>query len=187
MLRTIDKIDLACAVDALRRGQIIAHPTEAVWGLACDPFNKEAVSNLLFLKRRPVKKGLILVSGERNDFNHLLVGEALESLAALDKTWPGPVTWLVPHRRQLPRYLTGNHDTVALRVSAHAGIRSLCEQFGGPIVTTSANPTGCAPAMTLMQARRYFNTGVCYTRGVLGGQKRPSQIWDLRTRTCLRA
>ena len=103
----------------VRGGGVIAYPTEAVWGLGCDPWNEEAVYRLLALKARPVEKGLILVADAIEQFDFLLddLPDAWkETLAA---SWPGPNTWLVPHRDMLPEWITGKHDSVALRVSDH--------------------------------------------------------------------
>src|SRR6476660_3748187 len=83
---------------ALRRGGIIAYPTEAVWGLGCDPFDEAAVMHLLALKQREVAKGLILIAGGLDAFEHLLDWDALptDRREAVFATWPGPHTWIVP-------------------------------------------------------------------------------------------
>ena len=102
----------------IRSGAVIAYPTEAVWGLGCDPFNAAAVARLLALKDRPMHKGLILVAASIEQFAGLLEGLTPEQSAQLEASWPGPNTWLVPHHNRVPEWVTGAHDTVAIRVSA---------------------------------------------------------------------
>ena len=103
----------------VREGGVIAYPTEAVWGLGCDPWNEVAVDRLLALKERPVHKGLILVADSIEQFGFLLDDLPERWIDRLASTWPGPNTWLVPHQNRLPEWIAGQHDTVALRVSDH--------------------------------------------------------------------
>lgn len=168
------------AVRVIANGGVLAYPTEAVWGLGCDPWNEEAVDRLLRLKARPWQKGLILVAAAIEQFAWLLEGLSAAQRSRLELSWPGPTTWLVPHGGQVPRWISGEHDTVALRVSAHPVVASLCRGFAAPVVSTSANIAGTRPALTQFQVRRYFGEGVdCLLPGALGGEQRPSTIRDL--------
>src|SRR6476659_6593520 len=114
-------LSIPAAVVALQGGGVIAYPTEAVWGLGCDPFDEAAVMRLLALKQREVAKGLILVAGALDAFEHLLDWDALptDRREAVFATWPGPHTWIVPVSGRVPHGSTGMHDGVAVRVSAH--------------------------------------------------------------------
>ncbi|MGH8077394.1 MAG: Sua5/YciO/YrdC/YwlC family protein [Lysobacter sp.] len=143
-------LDLPAAADALRRGSVIAYPTEAVWGLGCDPFDEAAVLRLLAIKQRAVDKGLILIAGAFAQLEGLLAWDALpvERRDVVVESWPGPNTWIVPATARVPRWITGDHHGVAVRVSAHPDVIALCAAFGGPLVSTSANLTGHAPAFT---------------------------------------
>jgi L-threonylcarbamoyladenylate synthase len=140
-------MSLPSAVAALHRGGVIAYPTEAVWGLGCDPFDEAAVMRLLALKQREVAKGLILIAGALAAFEPLLDWEALptDRREAVFATWPGPHTWIVPASGRVPHWITGLHDGVAVRVSAHPPVASLCDAYGGPLVSTSANRAGAPP------------------------------------------
>lgn len=173
--------DLARIVTHLSSGGVVAYPTEGVWGLGCLPHDERAVRHILTLKGRPVEAGLILVAGEIAQVESYLhqVGEAERQL--LVEHWPGPVTFLIPDKRVAPVWIRGAHETVAVRVSAHTTIRSLCAAVAGPIVSTSANPRGAEPAQTEAEARGYFGSDVMYVGGETDGLGKPSRIIDLRT------
>lgn len=163
----------------VRNGGVIAYPTEAVWGLGCDPWNAEAVERLLALKVRPIDKGLILVADSIGQFDFLLEDFPELWLDRLASTWPGPNTWLVPHQNRLPAWITGQHNSVALRVSGHPLVRDLCA-LTGPLVSTSANPAGRPPARTRLRIQQYFPGQLdAVLAGRLGGRKNPSVIRDL--------
>jgi L-threonylcarbamoyladenylate synthase len=179
---------LQAAVHALYRGGVIACPTEAVWGLSCDPGNESAVRRLLDLKRRPLAKGLILVAASQSQFGSLLVGLPGEQSDRLAASWPGPATWLLPHRNRVPGWIHGEHETVAIRVSDHPVVRTLCQAWGGPLVSTSANPAGRRAALELFQVRRYFGDKLDYLLpGTVGGPGRPTVIKDLVSGQIIRA
>lgn len=176
------------AVRTLNSGGAIAYPTEAVWGLGCDPWDEEAVERILELKQRPVHKGLILVAGSTDQVMPLLdpLDGALRERAL--GCWPGPVTCLIPDPlKQTPEWIRGQHSSVAVRVSDHPLVRRLCEAFGGPLVSTSCNPAGRASARTPWQVRRYFSDELDYILpGDLGRERRPSRIIDLASGRQLR-
>ncbi len=167
-------------VAALFCGGVIACPTEAVWGLSCDPSNEEAVVRLLHLKSRARAKGLILVAASMSQLDWLVDDLPVSQRARLELSWPGPTTWLIPHRGRVSPWVYGNHDTVAVRVSAHPTVRALCSTWGGVLVSSSANPTSSQPAVQAFQVRRYFGGQLDYiVPGSTGGAARPSVIKDL--------
>lgn len=176
------------AVAALRRGGVIAYPTEAVWGLGCDPDNDEALARLLHLKARDPAKGVILVAARLQQFNAWLKGLPPARRVTLAASWPGPNTWLVPDNGRSHALVHGEHDRVALRVSAHPLVAALCEAFGGPIVSTSANVASEPPALSADEVRAIFGDGLdAIVEGELGGLGRPSTIRDLVTGRVLRS
>lgn len=175
------------AAQVVRRGGVIAYPTEAVWGLGCDPWDELAVERLLALKDRPVHKGLILVAADIEQFDFLLDDLPEIWLARLAGSWPGPNTWLVPHQNRLPEWISGHHDSVALRVSAHPLVRELCA-LTGPLVSTSANPAGRPAARSRLRVEQYFPGQLDkLLGGALGGRKNPSLIRDLISGDVVRA
>lgn len=174
------------AAQVVRQGGVIAYPTEAVWGVGCDPWDAAAVYRLLELKQRPVEKGLILVAADIGQFDFLLADLPAAWQAQLARSWPGPNTWLVPHQGRLPEWISGMHDSVALRVSDHPLVRALCAHTG-PLVSTSANPAGRPAARSRLRVEQYFGDqldGVL--GGALGGRKNPSLIRDLRSGQVIR-
>ncbi|WP_160151847.1 L-threonylcarbamoyladenylate synthase [Microbulbifer sp. ALW1] len=181
-------LTIATAVRLLEAGGVIAHPTESVWGLACDPNNPDAVARLLRLKNRPLEKGLILVSGDQHHFDSLLHNLSGDQRARIDETWPGPVTWLVPHFDQVPPWVSGIHHSVALRHTNHGFTAALTRAFGGAIVSTSANPAGCQPARHKFQVLRYFGSALDFVGGGnTGGRTAPSEIRDAASGRIVRA
>ena len=168
---------------------VIAYPTEAVWGLGYDPFSEKAVNKILGLKERHVDKGLILVASRIDQLTFLLEGLPPEKLQTLKGSWPGPYTWIVPHHERIPRWISGQHDGVAVRVSKHPVVTALCDLYGGPIVSTSANPQGKPAAVHAWQVQRYFGKDSrlnLITQGVVGQRRQPSEIRDLLTMAVLR-
>lgn len=178
---------LRIAATVIANDGIIAYPTEAVWGLGCHPWSETAVRRLLRLKARTASKGLILVAASMDQFDWLLQDLSAAQTNRLRLSWPGAITWLVPHRDRVPAWISGANDTVALRVSPHPRVQALCQAVGGPIVSTSANLSGARAARHLFQVYRQFGGGLDYVlSGALGGNIRPSAIRDLRTDAVLR-
>jgi len=176
------------AAATMAAGGVIAYPTEAVWGLGVDPANPHAIRRLLELKGRPRHKGLILLAANTDQLTPWLVDLPAEQRQLLADSWPGPVTWLLPNRGIASSWVTGDFTTVALRVTNHPLAAALCQAFGGPIVSTSANPQGRPPARLAWQVRRYFGRQLDdLTPGVVGGRKTPSQIRDIITGSVHRA
>ena len=181
-------LHIGMAVDVLWRGGLIAYPTEAVWGLGCDPLNEEACLNLLQIKQRPVGKGMILVAADMQQIDFLLQPLTEKQKLLLQKSWPGPETWLIPDDLdQIPVWIKGDHQSVAVRVSAHPIVQQLCTAFGGPLVSTSANKAGQRPARTRVQLARVLAAEVDYVvPGALGNSSMPSKITDLVTGQLIR-
>lgn len=176
------------ASHVLRQGGVIAHPTEAVWGLACHPFSEASVDTLLALKGRPAEKGLILVSAEVEHFSALLEPLSSTMKARFYAAQQRPTTWIIPDDENImPAWIKGEHKGVAVRVSRHPDVAVLSRFFKGPVISSSANPSGKKPAMTVREVRQYFQARVDYVlSGSLGNALRPSQIIDLKTGAVLR-
>lgn len=172
----------------LHHGAVVAYPTEAVWGLGCDPQNAEAVAALLALKSRPQSKGVILVAAHADQLQAYVGHLTAEGWQTL-RTPPSdrPVTWVVPAGAAAPVWITGGRPTIAVRVSSHPVVAGLCQAFGGPLVSTSANPGGRAPAKTAFKVHQYFGRQLdAIAPGNVGGAAKPSEIKDIHTGEILR-
>ncbi len=208
----------------LAEGKLLAYPTESVWGIGCDPFNKSAVMQLLAIKQRPVDKGMIVITDDIKRINPLLASLDSKQRQIVIDSWQPLLdqhalnqhalnqyavnsqaqqaqTWLLPLPRQLkvtiPSWITGVHNSVAVRVIAHPLIQQLCAQMVsadnpyGFIVSTSCNPSGESPALNLEQAQAYFSdTGLASNVRYLAGKtleyQLPSQISDALTGQVIR-
>lgn len=173
-------LDTAGAVEQLHAGHIIAYPTEAVYGLGCDPANESAIRKLLSLKGRQASAGFVLIA---SDFSQLLpwisdIDDSLKNKAM--QTWPGPVTWLFPRAAGVADYVAGRHKTIAVRITAHEPSRHLCAAFGSALISSSANHTASAPARSAAEVEDFFGHELGgILAGPLGGAQRPSEIRDL--------
>jgi len=181
-----NSVNLSQAVKVLKSGGVIAYPTEAVYGLGCDPFNLKAVEKLFHVKQRPVEKGVILVAASVEQVLPYVELLATPWETAVLESWPGPVTWILPAKDNVPDWITGGRNTVAIRVSAHPEVQALCTAYGQPIVSTSANLTTQAPAMSCLEVKAVFKHQVYCVEGDLGRLEKPTQIREAKTGQVLR-
>ena len=172
----------------LASGETIAYPTEGVWGLGCRPDDQQAVEKILLLKGRSWTKGLILVASELDQLTPYIASISEQQSLLLQEFWPGAVTFLITKTDRVPAWISGTSDKVAVRVSNHPTVIELCNELGGPLVSTSANPAGEIAAESAAAVVRYFGTKINYIcEGELGGHKGASEIRDLETGALLRA
>lgn len=176
-------------VDIFKAGGIIAYPTEAVFGLGCDPDNEIAIKRLLELKKRQPEKGLILLA---SNYAQLLPYIAVnkipqELLATILARWPNGVTQIVPKSSTLSPLLSGNFDTIAVRITNQPDVVSLCHQTDKPIVSTSANLSGKQPAKTWKTLDNELVNKVDFIiKGDTLGHTAPSKIIDAITENVIR-
>jgi L-threonylcarbamoyladenylate synthase len=166
----------AC-IQAVQRGGVIAYPTEAVYGLGCDPAQLAAVQRVLTLKQRPAHKGLILIAADFDQLAPYLLPLDSVTHARVMATWPGAVTWILPAQPHVSPLIRGEHDTLAVRVSAHPTCRALCLRLGHPLISTSANLSTLPPARDAQAVVAQFGTlldGI--VDAPVGGQAQPTEI-----------
>ncbi|WP_145476298.1 L-threonylcarbamoyladenylate synthase type 1 TsaC [Yersinia similis] len=183
MNQQVNNFALTDIVRALRQEEVIAYPTEAVFGLGCDPDSEKAVNTLLVLKQRPWQKGLILVAANYAQLEPYINDSMLNEIQreTLFSTWPGPITWVIPARVETPQWLTGCFDSLAVRVSNHPLVQQLCAEYGKPLVSTSANLSGYEPCRTEEEVRLQFGPSLPVLSGQVGGRLNPSEIRDALT------
>lgn len=134
---------------------------------------------LLAAKQRPVELGLILIAADYNQLGPFVGDVDDRSLAQVFATWPGAVTWLLPKNPATPSWLTGHHDTIAVRVTAHPIAAMLCRYCNSPLVSTSANITGRSAACTPLQVRKQLAPAVdLIIHGDVPDCGHPSEIRD---------
>lgn len=174
------------AVTALNNGGVIAYPTEAVYGLGCDPWNEQAAQQILDIKQRPWQKGLILIAADFNQLQPFIKPLSPKILKQITASWPGPTTWLLPANEGLPPYLSGEHNTIAVRVTAHTQTAELCREFGGALISTSANVTGMRPARTIREVRWQLPDINIVLPGKCSGSDTPTEIRNAQTGAIIR-
>lgn len=200
----------------LKDGKLLAYPTESVWGIGCDAFNENAVRQILAIKNRPIEKGMIVVTDSMARLDKLLTKLTDEQRQTLANSWGDSgvdswidsgvnsrtqnqteaqaTTWLlpIPADVSIPNWITGTHDSLAVRVIAHPLIQQLCEAMVsdtnpfGFIISTSCNPATYSPATNYDEAYAYFSDEIGYLLGDTLGYTKPSQIKDVLTGQVLR-
>ncbi len=175
------------AARRFRRGGLLAYPTEAVFGIGCDPLDPRAVGRILRLKQRPVEKGVILIAAhfdQLRPFVRLLDDRLMQPVY---DSWPGPNTWLLPAAPGLPYWLSGTHSTLAVRVTDHPVAAALCDACGSPLVSTSANRSGQPPARSALQVQLKLGADLDFILHYpVGGNASPSTITDALTGSTIR-
>jgi len=180
----VTHVALTRAARVLHQGGVIAYATEYCFGLGCDPLNRSAVARLLHIKRRSVHKGLILIAADTDQLNNY-VEHIPENARA---SWPGPHTWLLTPRATVPKWITGRHDRLAVRVTAHPVAADLCRTFGSAIVSTSANRAGAKPTRDYRTTVHRFKDDLDYILpGRVGSAPAPTPIRDAVSGALIRA
>jgi len=175
--------ELMRAARIIHNGGIVAYATEYCFGFGCDPMNRSAVLRLLRLKRRSVKKGLILIAANARQ----LTAYVHNTPAQVRASWPGPYTWLLEPRENVPRWIRGEHPRIAIRLTAHSQAAALCNAAGMAIVSTSANRAGDKPTRRFRETVRRFKAEVDYVLpGMVGNASAPTPIRDAVTRELIR-
>ena len=163
-------------IQPFKQGKVFAYPTEAVYGLGCDPDNESAVKRLLEIKKRSIEKGLILIA---SDFSQ--VKKYLKPLTESQQqfTQASDTTYIFPALKSAPAWLTGDFDSLAIRITKHPLAKELCETLGSAVVSTSANLSGLAPAKSVNEVIIQLNHKVDFIfEGKLGNANKPSVIRD---------
>ncbi len=177
------------ALKALQQGEVIAYPTEGVFGVGCDPDNNSAIQKLLDLKQRPKEKGLILIAASYEQLLPYIDESQLtkQQIETVHQSWPGPVTWVMPCSDIVSDWVSGQFDSIAVRVTDHPLVQKMCNAFGKPLTSTSANLTGEPSCMTTSEVEQQLGDKlVAILEGETGGRDKPSEIRDAKTLKVLR-
>ncbi len=172
-------------ISIFRNGGVFAYPTEAVYGLGCDPDNQPAVEKILRLKQRPVDKGLILIASDFSQVEKYLQPLNKDQLKLIE---PSQTTYIYPAKETAPKWLTGNFDSLAVRISKLPIIQELCSTLDSAIVSTSANLSGQDPAKTMSEVNSVFNGKIdAILDGKTGELLTPTEIRDSISGKIIRA
>lgn len=167
------------AVRILSSGGVIACPTETVYGLSCDPFDGATVLHLLALKQRRIGHGVILMASDFTQLEPLLLPMNTALRKRVTTPAKSPITWVLPCLPEIPVWLRGEHDTLAVRITTHPLANALCKQWGGPLVSSSANLHGRNPAHDALGVRKAFSGRLDFIlHGDTGKTHTPSRICD---------
>jgi len=184
------ELQLLDAAKSFTNGGIIAYPTEAVFGLGCDPDNKQAIIRLLALKQRSTEKGLILLASDYYQLQPYIDEKKLSKskLVEIKARWPAAITQIMPAKKNISALLTGGRNTIAVRITQHPDVIRLCQLTQKAIISTSANMSGRATATAWQQVVDQFPDQIdklikTQTLGLL----KPSTIIDALTGKVLRA
>ena len=184
----ISRHTLRRASGVLAAGGVIAYPTEGVFGLGCLPDNVTAIQRILDMKNRSPDLGFVLVASSIYQLLPYLGRLGDKTMARLLAQEKSPVTWVVPASDDAPKWLTGNRDTIAVRISRHPIVQALCEAADSALVSTSANISGRPPASSRLAVQRMFGDLVdMITPGETGGLGGPTELRDADTGKVLRA
>lgn len=186
---SFDPAEVERCAATLKTGGVIAYPTEAVYGLGCDPHDAAAFERIFALKQRPATQGVLLIGADFDQVRPYIDLESIpgDVLAQVRDSWPGPHTWIFPRAASVPDWIAGGHDGIALRVTAHAPAAALCRAFGAALVSTSANRHGEAPARDAAGVRQALGAGLDDVLDApVGGASRPTSIRDAITGAIIR-
>jgi L-threonylcarbamoyladenylate synthase len=151
-------IDEAAAV--LRRGGLVAFPTETVYGLGACAFDARAVARVFEAKARPSFDPLIVHLADATGTGRVARTADPRVAALAARFWPGPLTLVLPRRPELPDLVTSGLDTVGLRVPAHPAARALIAAAGSPVAAPSANPFGYVSPTTAAHVAELLGSSV---------------------------
>jgi L-threonylcarbamoyladenylate synthase len=149
--------NLAAAVTALGRGDVIVFPTETLYGLGADALNFTAVEKIFQLKGRDPNNPFPVLVSDRSMLNLLVENISPLAEKLIERFWPGPLTLVLPARHDIPPPLVNSTGAIGVRISSQPIASEIVRMLGRPLTATSANPSGQPPAQTLAQARDYFS------------------------------
>lgn len=167
------------AVQKLQAGEIVALPTETVYGLAVDANNPKAITKLYNLKHRSQQKPMAIAIASPQDA-HYWVDELSEDAKILIKSfWPGPLTLVLPAASHVSPLINAGHKTIGIRCSSSKMLQEIILLLGNAICLTSANLSGQPEAQTASQIRSVFQDNIFICEDDKSMQGRPSTIVDL--------
>ena len=170
----------------LKSGEVIGYPTEAVYGIGCDPWNQSSVEKIAKIKGRENSKTFLMVASSIDQLTDLIDISTLSR--QVTSSWPGHTTWLIKAKENVPYWLQDEQtNKVGIRISNHPLVRELCNKFGKPIISTSANISGKEEIKNQQEFMKIFSSDINYlVDGDLGDYDKASMIIDMQTNKKIR-
>lgn len=156
---------ISTAAQLIRSGELVAFPTETVYGLGADVFNERAIQKIYETKGRPSSNPLIVHIAELSDLSKLTDTVSDREQALITAFWPGPLTLIFPKKKGVPAITSGGLSTVAVRMPAHPMALELIRAAETPIAAPSANRSGKPSATHHAHVRDYFGPELCVLEG----------------------
>jgi L-threonylcarbamoyladenylate synthase len=160
LIKTTQSECIHKASKIINNGGIIAYPTEGVYGLGCLPEDSNAVFRILNIKHRDQKKGLIIIASDIEQLEKwtTLSDNELDTILREQKI----ITWIVKKNKNVPYWVSGEHETIAIRLTKHPIAAALCATSKSALISTSANITGEEPPKNQVMLRSLFGDVVDY-------------------------
>ncbi|MGN6477397.1 MAG: L-threonylcarbamoyladenylate synthase [Flavipsychrobacter sp.] len=153
--------DIKQCIDTLSKGGTILYPTDTVWGIGCDALNENAIKKVYDVKHRPANKSFIILLADSRDILQYVAAPPPDIIAMLDD-FDRPTTVIYDGALGFPEILTGEHGSVAIRVTSDPFCKALIKRFRKPIVSTSANISGDPTPAIYNQVSEEIRSGVDY-------------------------
>lgn len=145
------------AIGALKRGEVIVFPTETFYGLGADALNEAAVKRVVSLKGRNLGSPIAIIVADGEMLKDIVMDVPAVARKLMERFWPGPLTLVLPGKKNLPAPLLSRGGGVGVRISSHLLATRLARELGRPLTATSANPSGKEPARSIEEAMNYFS------------------------------
>jgi L-threonylcarbamoyladenylate synthase len=179
----IPKLNPFDASEIIKNGGNAIYPTEGIYGIGCDPFNKSSVENIFDIKGRDLTKNFIILASNIKYLKRIIDNNLFKNKALIDGSF---TTWVVPTNKDCPLWLSTN-KSIAIRITNHPVVDELCENIGGPVISTSANCSNQKYTDNITAIENIFDGKIdCIVKGQLGNEKKSSMIKDILTNKILR-
>ena len=179
----IPKLNPFDASEIIKNGGNAIYPTEGIYGIGCDPFNKSSVENIFDIKGRDLTKNFIILASNIKYLKRIIDNNLFKNKALIDGSF---TTWVVPTNKDCPLWLSTN-KSMAIRITNHPVVDELCENIGGPVISTSANCSNQKYTDNITAIENIFDGKIdCIVKGQLGNEKKSSMIKDILTNKILR-
>lgn len=169
-------------VDYLNQGKVIIYPTDTIYGLGCDASNSKAIKKIYQIKKRDKSKALLILVKSWCMVKHYCYFSKKQD-KYMRSLWPGPISAILKKRENLPEELSGNQDTVAVRIPKNDFLVDLIKAINKSLVSTSVNISGQRPLLAPNEIEKFFKNkknkpDILIDAGILKSKK-PSKLIDI--------